>query len=96
MYVFGKDFLPAEKPYNALLDKAGRLWSQYVKTDLGIDKNMYALKHTGAQLYIEKNNPDAAWLQHQMEHSSLAQTQAYIAKLQGKKIDERGLILPDY
>lgn len=57
---------------------------------MGIDKKMYALKHTGGINYI-KDNPgrhNLAWLQKQMGHASLHQTQAYLAKMGFVFLDE--------
>lgn len=55
------------------------LWNQLVKDDLGIDKNPYALKHSGNIEYLIKNKGkiDLKWQQRQNRHSSAVQTEKY-------------------
>lgn len=88
-YVFGKDFTPSEIIYNTLHKRAAERWRQHIILDLGIDKKMYGLKSTGGQQYLNTNTHiDSGWLQRQMEHSTLSETEAYIAARIAKKIDE--------
>jgi integrase len=91
-YLLGKGFLPGGEFFANIKNDAGAKWRELVIGELGIDKKMYALKHTGGSLYVSENEAiDPAWLQSQMEHTSLAQTQDYIAKRKAKKIDDDGL-----
>ena len=66
-----------------------RLWDAIVKRKLTIDKNMYALKHTGNIEYLlqNKGNIDLKWMQMQNRHSSTAMTEKYIRKLGAYFID---------
>lgn len=84
-----------DERYSILLDRrALDKWNHYTKK-LNINKRMYALKHTGAQMYISDNeHVDVSWLQNQMEHSTLSETQTYIAKRTMKHLDENKLKLP--
>lgn len=89
-YLFGKDFEPSETPYHSLSTRATELWYQLVQCDLGIKKKMYGLKHTAGNLYVTNNDaPDIAWLQRQMEHSNLEQTNTYVQRRQVKRIKTR-------
>ena len=95
-YVFGKDFVPALKIYGTLAQRAREKWKILVD-DLGIDKRMYSLKHTGAQMYLENNEViDLPWLQRQMEHSSISETETYVSKRKIKMLDDKSLNLPNY
>jgi integrase len=96
-YLFSTGMLPGAKRVDSLRTRAQEIWREEVKGVLGIDKSMYALKHTSGQLYISDNeNVDASWLQKQMEHSSLAETETYISARKPKKIDEGKVNLPKY
>jgi len=58
------------------------LWHKLIIEDLGINNNLYALKHTGNCDYIMTNPQyDILWLQQQNGHSSIEQTQKYIRDL---------------
>ena len=56
-----------------------RTWAE----GLNIDKNLYALKHTGNIDYLLQNRGkvDLKWMQMQNRHSSAAITERYIRKL---------------
>lgn len=96
-YIFSKSFLPNKRQYKSLSIRAAEYWKKVVIDGLGIDKKMYALKHTSSQYYLNNNSEiDCAWLQHQMEHSSLAETETYISKRQIKKIDTDNTSFIDY
>lgn len=87
-YVFSTDLLPGA----VFLDpnQVAKRWNKQVIKGLGIGKKMYAAKHTGAIDYLEANatSTDTAWLQSQMGHSSLAETEKYIKKRSVKRLDE--------
>jgi len=86
-YLFGKGFEPSAKPYPSLSTRSAEIWKSLVIDGLGIDKKMYALKHTSGTFYINENeHADIFWLQKQMEHATLAQTEEYIRKRKIKKI----------
>lgn len=83
-YLFAKNFEPGRELYPRLSITAAEQWRQVVKEGLGIDKKMYALKHTSAQHLINANeNFDLKFLQQHMEHHSYSQTEIY---LQGKVV----------
>lgn len=93
-YIFGRDFAPSAKPYPRLKRTAGERWKKMVE-DIGIDKKLYALKHTSGQMYLNDNEHiDADWLSAQMEHKTLAETATYIKARKVKKIDESKVKLP--
>lgn len=81
-YIFSKNNL---LPGLDKLDKhyVGKRWRAIVKENLQINKDMYALKHTGNIEYLLKNkgNVDLKWQQKQNRHSSTAQTETYNRKL---------------
>lgn len=94
-YLFGTGFKPSPNYCETLSTRAGELWQQYVVGDLGINKKMYALKHSFGTHYIDNSeHTDALWLQSQMKHSSIAQTEAYIKKQKVKRIDQDSLNVP--
>lgn len=83
-YLFSKGFRPGPVLHENLSIRAAEKWRQIVIEGLGIDKKMYALKHTAAQYFVNENeHADISWLQQHMEHSSIAQTEIY---LQGKVV----------
>ncbi len=96
-YVFGKDFKPSQFKYHSLSTRAAELWKKLVHEELGIQKQMYALKHTAAQMYLNNaDNPDVGWLQQQMEHSSLEETDIYVKRRKVKKVADSSIALPKY
>lgn len=96
-FIFSDGFLPGERFWSNAKNRADKVWTRYVKKGLGIDKNLYALKHTSGQMMISDNQGiDSSWLQAQMEHSSLSETEAYISKRTVKKIDESRVNLPKF
>lgn len=91
-FLFGVDFAPSPRRAKSLPRLAADQWRKLVVEELGIDKRMYALKHTGGSLYVSENDVvDMAWLKAQMGHASLAQTEDYIRKHRTRKIDDAGL-----
>lgn len=87
-YLFGKHFEPSPTKHKRLKKDASDLWKKIVRDMLGIDKYLYALKHTSATYIVNENiNIDTAWLTQQMEHHSIAQTETYINEKKEKRID---------
>ena len=70
--------------------RASELWKKYVIDGLGINKKMYGLKHTGGINYLNDNSgvENVRWLQNQMGHSSLEETDTYIKKGKVVQLDE--------
>ncbi|MEX6689312.1 tyrosine-type recombinase/integrase [Danxiaibacter flavus] len=70
-----------------------RRWVWFVHEDLGIMKDMYALKHSGNIHYLlnNKGNVDLKWQQMQNRHSSSAMTDRYNRKLGAYFIEVEGL-----
>ena len=96
-YLFSKGLMPDTKKYTTITNRTAELWQKHIMEELKIPKYLYALKHTSGSLYITENeHVDIAWLQRQMEHSSLAETEAYVQKRAVKKIDESKMSLPDF
>ncbi len=91
-YIFGnKDFTPDESLYSSLSKRSAELWRKEVIEGLGIDKKMYALKHTAASYYINNNNASTfniRWLQQHLEHHSIAQTEQYLQGILKTVINE--------
>lgn len=63
-------------------------WKAAVKKIIGIDKDMYSMKHTSARLYL-LNGGKIEWLQHQMRHADIRETQGYVKSLRGGEGLER-------
>jgi integrase len=65
-------------------------WKQYVIEGMGINKKMYAVKHTGATNFINDNSGEEniKWFMDQMGHSNLSESKAYIDKKKVTRIDE--------
>jgi integrase len=87
-YLFGNELKPGQKPAGP--NNANSQWKEVVMEGMGIKKHLYALKHTGASNYLADNNSaeNLAWLQRQMGHSSLRETDRYVRRLQFVKLDE--------
>ena len=80
-YLFGMGFTPGLKKLRKNIPSEH--WRSKVKDDLGIKKDMYALKHTGNIEYLLRNKGkvDLKWQQSQNRHSSSVMTERYIRKL---------------
>lgn len=63
-------------------NRVNEVYRELVKIGLGVNKNMYALKHTGAAFYLMENatKENLYWLQNQMGHSTLETTSIYTNK----------------
>lgn len=66
-------------PHPILRRKATSIWEQYVKTDLRIDVDMYAEKHSGAN-DLQKAGVDIKTIQNQFGHYQSRQTEVYTTK----------------
>jgi integrase len=77
----GNGFLPGRKKLSR--DRARDRWRAIVKDELGVNKDMYALKHTGNIEYLLQNvgKVDLKWQQMQNRHSTSAMTDRYNRKL---------------
>lgn len=64
-------------------DTITKLWNKLIKQDLGLDKYLYALKHTGADDMIMADIPTTS-LQHMYGHNSRFTTEIYITRLKEK------------
>jgi integrase len=66
-----------------------RRWTRWVKGELGIQKDMYGLKHTGNidWLLNNKDNPNTKWQQMQNRHCSSLMTERYIKRLGAYFVD---------
>jgi len=69
-------------------NRVSELWKEVVKDELGIDKDMYALKHTSAKLFILNGGSKEA-LQAQMGHSTIRTTEIYIKRITPQESLER-------
>ena len=95
-YLFGKDFQPSATLYARCSITAAEYWKAVVIDGMGIDKKMYALKHTSTQYLVQENNNfDLKFLQVHMEHHSLTQTEIYLQGKVVKKLDKSAKTL-DY
>jgi site-specific recombinase XerD len=70
--------------------RASEAWKHLIIDGEGINKKLYAAKHTGGSNYLEDNAGaiDLNWLQKQMGHSSLSETETYVKKRTVQKLDE--------
>jgi integrase len=86
-FLFSKGFLPGIKPITE--KRAQRMWISVVRETLGIDKAMYAFKHTGNIEYLQNNKGkvNLKWQQAQNRHSSAAMTERYNRQLGAYFID---------
>jgi hypothetical protein len=83
-YLFGHQFRPSDKKY---YDRAaGQYWHQYVKTDLDIKKDWYALKHKRSDLLDTKLSSKHA--QQAAGHKSAATTKIYTVGADERRREE--------
>lgn len=88
-YLFTKNFVPGKTLYSTLSTRASEAWKKVVIDGLGIDKHMYALKHTSAQYFVNNNAQiDVYYLRQQLEHSSAMETEIYLQKNVKKKVKD--------
>jgi integrase len=86
-------FSPSE--FHIKRDTATRLWSKLVIVGLGINKYMYALKHTGGDDKILAGIPIDA-LREMYGHSSRYMTEKYARKIKGVYRDQIIINSPDF
>ncbi|MES2773367.1 MAG: phage integrase SAM-like domain-containing protein [Bacteroidota bacterium] len=86
--VFSKDLKPGTQKIAPT--RAAERWKKLIIDGLKINKKLYAAKHTGGIDYITSNAgaEDVNWLQQQMSHHSISETQTYIKNRQVKMLDE--------
>lgn len=86
-YIFSRMYQPG----NIMLSKCNpsARWKAVVKDKIGIDKDLYALKHTGNIEYLQRNKgkADLKWQQMQNRHHSPTQTEAYNKRIGAYFID---------
>lgn len=82
-YVFSRGMKRAEKEIAPT--RVAEAWAEYAKKN-NIEKNIYALKHTGNGMAIE-NGASARDLQLQNRHSSLEETQKYLDRFSRRTSD---------
>ena len=86
-YLFSKGFKPGPNLHSSLSIRAAEVWHKIVRKGLGIDKHLYALKHTSAQYFVNNNpNIDVYYLRQQLEHSSARETEVYLQRNVRKKV----------
>lgn len=89
-YLFGRKFEASATLYPSLSTRACELWKKLIIDGLGINKKMYALKHTAMQYFVNENdNVDVYYLRQQAEHHSAAMTEVYLQKNVNRKIDPK-------
>lgn len=76
-YIFSNGLMPGKKLCR--LDEVTTLWREEIKQGLGIDKNMYGIKHTAAIKMDESGTP-VRQIQEHLRHSSLQMTEIYLSK----------------
>lgn len=76
-YVFSQRVTlePGFKPIEP--NRISECWKDIVKDKIGIQKDLYASKHTSGMLFVLNGGSKEA-LQYQMRHSSIAETENYI------------------
>jgi hypothetical protein len=67
-YIFSKNLLPNSYPIRP--DQLGRRWKKYVKVQLGIDADLYALKHLNTTQTVDELGAGLAALHN--SHTSTA------------------------
>ena len=88
-YLFTKNFEPGRQLYPRLSITAAEVWKKLVIDGLGINKQLYALKHTSAQYFVNNNaQVDVYYLRQQLEHSTAAMTEIYLQKNVKKRVKD--------
>lgn len=74
--------------------RASEKWNVLIKNGLGINKNLYGLKHTGAAHFLELNQgaENLKWLQHQLSHADLQTTSIYTNKLKNVRLNSDAVV----
>lgn len=86
-YIFSRMYQPG-KIMLSKINPSSR-WRAVVKEKMGINKDLYALKHTGNIEYLQRNKgkADLKWQQMQNRHHSPTQTEAYNKRIGAYFID---------
>lgn len=74
------DFVPGPTPLKR--DTATKRWRRLVKDDLGIDVNLYAMKHYGATMLLKQGVPVDA-IRHLFGHADKRMTEVYVKDIRG-------------
>lgn len=74
------DFITGPTPIKR--DTATRRWNSLIKEQLGIDVNMYSLKHYGASVFLRSGIPIDA-VRHLFGHSTVTMTERYVKDIKG-------------
>ncbi len=92
-YVFSSTMKPGKHLRTARM--ATKLWHLHIIRGLGINKKLYAAKHTGATNFLLDNSgkENISWFQNQMGHSNLAESKAYIDKKKKVTLDETSSVI---
>jgi integrase len=93
--VFSKDLKPGFTRISPV--RFSELWKELIIDGIGVDKKLYALKHTGASDFLDQNpgQENLVWFQRQMGHSSLKESAAYLDKRKMFYLDEKNIRLKD-
>jgi len=87
-------FWLSTKLYPTLSIRAAELWKKLVIDGLKIQKQMYALKHTSAQYFVNNNAQiDIYFLRQQMEHSTANETEIYLQQNVKKRVKDKDINL---
>lgn len=92
-FIFSKNMQPGKNKMPPT--RAAEYWKKHVKQTIGINKNAYGLKATGAARFLE-NNPGAEnlkWLQMQLSHADLQTTSIYTNKLKTVLLNENNTVI---
>lgn len=90
-YLFSDDYIPG--PRQLSKNNPSRRWRDKVKMEIGIKKDLYALKHTGNIEYLINNKGmnNLKWQQLQNRHSSAVMTETYNKRIGAYFIDVENL-----
>ena len=80
----GHDLQPGDTTIHR--NRVSELWKRLVRQELGIDKDMYSLKHRGA-IDLVNAGVDIKKIQTYMRHSSLDITDKYLRTLTGQRLE---------
>ena len=85
-YIFGHQLVSQYRAHPLRRDRVTQLWREIVKQDLGINKNLYSIRHLSA---IEhwKINKDLYALRDFLGHSTISMTENYMRSLIGFNLE---------
>ena len=86
-YIFSDNYLPGERMLSK--NNPSARWREKVKDKIGINKDLYALKHTGNIEYLINNKGmnNLKWQQLQNRHADPVQTETYNKRIGAYFID---------